>query len=40
MPDELEMAERAKDMTQVGVPTSEGAQAPAFIRQTAMAPQQ
>jgi hypothetical protein len=40
MSDELELAERAKDMTQVGVPTSEGAAAPSFIRQTAMTPQQ
>jgi hypothetical protein len=38
--DELELAERAKDMTQVGVPTSQGASSPGFIRQTAMAPQQ
>jgi len=36
-PEELELAERARDMTQVGVPTATGAASPWFIRQTAMA---
>jgi hypothetical protein len=37
IPSELELAERAREKTQVGVPTATGAAKPAFVRQTASA---
>jgi hypothetical protein len=36
VPEELELAEWAKDMTKVGVPTADGAPPPKFIRQAAV----
>ena len=36
VPEELELAEWAKDMTKVGIPSANGARSPAFIRQASL----